>query len=116
MRELAAEHMLAHGDDFAPFIDDAAIADDETDETPADAPLLERYCARVRSTRAWGGQLELRALATALNCVIAVHSAGQQPLRMGDGDAQIDVTYHRRALALGEHYNSVLQLANETNE
>merc|ERR1711907_687166 len=57
-----------------------------------------------------GGQLELRALAAALHCIIVVYSANAAPLRMGEDNSEpratLHVSYHIKALALGEHYNS----------
>lgn len=106
LRAIAADYMLAHADDFAPFLD---MPDDCTD-THA---LLCQYADKVRSTSEWGGQLELRALAAALQCVIIVHAAAQPPLRMGDdvaGAPELHVSYHKRLLSLGEHYNSVRPL------
>jgi OTU domain-containing protein 6 len=102
-RAIAADYMLAHADDFAPFLDNP---DDCTDMNA----LLRQYADKVRSTVEWGGQLELRALAAALQCVIVVHSAAQAPLRMGDdvaGAPELHVSYHKRLLSLGAHYNSV---------
>jgi len=103
LRAIAADYMLAHADDFAPFLD---MPDDCTDMNA----LLRQYAAKVRSSNEWGGELELRALAAALQCVIVVHSAAQAPLRMGDDVAdacELHVAYHKRLLSLGAHYNSV---------
>ena len=38
-----------------------------------DDGALERYCGVLRDTAEWGGQLELRALAAALHCIIVVY-------------------------------------------
>lgn len=104
MRMLAADHMMAHADDFAPFLD---MPDDCTDLNA----LLRQYTDKLRTTNEWGGQLELRALAAALKCVVVVHSAGQPTLRMGDDAAanapELHISYHKKLLALGEHYNSL---------
>jgi OTU domain-containing protein 6 len=103
MRSTAADFMLAHADDYAPFLD---LPDGCADANAA----LQRYCDTLRSSNEWGGQLELRALAAALRCVIVVHTAGAAPLRMGDDVAdapELHVAYHKKLLSLGEHYNSV---------
>ncbi len=103
MRGTAADFMLAHADDYAPFLD---LPDGCADANAA----LQLYCDRLRSSNEWGGQLELRALAAALRCVIVVHTAGAAPLRMGDDVAdapELHVAYHKKLLSLGEHYNSV---------
>ena len=64
------------------------------------------------STAAWGGQLELQALATGLRVPVEVLTADAPPAVMGeaflgetDGVA-LRVCHHRRAFGLGEHYNS----------
>lgn len=103
LRGLAADYMLAHADDFAPFLD---LPDDCADMGAA----LRQHCDTLRSSNEWGGQLELRALAAALACVIVVHTADGAPLRMGDdvaGAPELHVAYHKKLLSLGEHYNSV---------
>lgn len=56
LRHLAAVHIRSHVDDFLPFIlDDSAAGSPEEQ--------LETYCAELEGTAAWGGQLELSALA-----------------------------------------------------
>ena len=71
-----------------------------------------RYLSDVESTAAWGGQLELQALATGLRVPVEVLTADAPPAVMGeaflgetDGVA-LRVCHHRRAFGLGEHYNS----------
>ena len=59
--------MREHREDFAPFI--------EEDEQ-GQAVDFEEYCHEVESTAAWGGQLELGALATALQKHIKVYAVG----------------------------------------
>ena len=74
---------------------------------------FERYCRSVEATAAWGGQLELRALAHVLRRRIVVYSAHLPTVEMGeeyrtDADAPpLRVAYHQHAYGLGEHYNSV---------
>ncbi len=57
MRSAAADYMLSHRDDFAPFITDPTTGDMLTDEE------LTRYCeCDVRGTTTppvWGGQVEV---------------------------------------------------------
>lgn len=124
LRQLVADHMLAHRDDFAPFVvgeSDAAAAAPAADE-------LTSYCERLATTAHWGGQLELRAAAAVLDVAIRVHAVDADVLVMGaSGDEvspitcddvamalrrasqrrTLDVSYHRRAYVLGEHYNSL---------
>mmetsp|Transcript_24215 Transcript_24215/g.50748 ORF Transcript_24215/g.50748 Transcript_24215/m.50748 type:complete len:339 (-) Transcript_24215:255-1271(-) len=83
---------------------------------------FEEYIENVRSSSAWGGQLELRALSEGLKCPIVVFSAEGSPLTMGaefassaeSGENEWDkkrallLSFHRHYYALGEHYNSVV--------
>ena len=78
---------------------------------------FERYCRGVEATAAWGGQLELRALAHVLRRRIVVYSAHLPTVEMGeeyrvDDDAPpLRVAYQQHAYGLGEHYNSVAPVA-----
>lgn len=75
------------------------------------AELFEEYCDRVISTSDWGGQLELRALACALETPIHVFSAESDVISMGDEFTAmrqpLQLTYHLHYYTLGEHFNSV---------
>ena len=44
----------------------------------------EAYCAEVESTAAWGGQVELQALAQALRTHIEVYAAGLPTVELGE--------------------------------
>lgn len=108
LRKLTSEYMLAHQDDFLPF-----MALDESAPSLEDAFAV--YCNRVANTADWGGQLELRALACALRTPIEVFSAEGDVLVMGgefvnedDHSAPtLQLTYHLHYYTLGEHFNSV---------
>jgi OTU domain-containing protein 6 len=78
---------------------------------------FERYCHGVEATAAWGGQLELRALAHVLRRRICVFSAHLPTVEMGEeygeacgGPPPLRVAYQQHAYGLGEHYNSVAAL------
>ncbi|POM79955.1 OTU ovarian tumor-like cysteine protease [Phytophthora palmivora] len=113
LRKLTSEYMLAHPDDFLPFmaLDDAA-------EGLEDA--FVSYCDRVANTADWGGQLELRALACALRTPIEVFSAEGDVLVMGsefvneddESAPKLQLTYHLHYYTLGEHFNSVTAASN----
>jgi OTU domain-containing protein 6 len=66
----------------------------------------------VESTAAWGGQLELQALATGLRVPIEVFTANAPSVTMGESyfgendGVKLRVCHHRHAFGLGEHYNS----------
>jgi hypothetical protein len=69
------------------------VQEDETEgeERPSDgdppedagSSWIERYCASVEGTAAWGGQLELQALACALKRAIRVYSVDMDVLDIG---------------------------------
>jgi OTU domain-containing protein 6 len=78
---------------------------------------FERYCHSVEATAAWGGQLELRALAHVLRRRIVVYSAHLPTVEMGEEyraeehAPPLRVAYQMHAYGLGEHYNSVVPAA-----
>ena len=76
--------------------------------------LYGAYCDRVANSSDWGGQLELRALAMALQVPIHVFSAEGDIIRMGEEfhhtQEPLQLTYHLHYYTLGEHFNSVQPL------
>ena len=129
LRSAAAAYMRSHPDEYAPFIVDGDAEGAEGDDgcafvsriarhravaDDAAAPhSFETYCRSVEATAAWGGQLELRALAHVLRRRIVVYSAHLPTVEMGeeyrvDEDAPpLRVAYQQHAYGLGEHYNSI---------
>jgi OTU domain-containing protein 6 len=109
VRALCADYMRSHAADFEAFVDLDAAADGR-----GGCVGFDGYCERVRSSNDWGGQLELQALAHALDTSIRVHSATGAPLDIvpstGDSTRALELAYHRHYCALGEHYNSVVPL------
>ncbi|TDH65544.1 hypothetical protein CCR75_004042 [Bremia lactucae] len=110
LRKLTSEYMLAHSDEFLPF-----VALDESSGSPTKE--FSTYCDRVANTADWGGQLELRALACALRTPIEIFSAESDVIVMGsefteenDESAKLQLAYHLHYYTLGEHFNSVTQL------
>uniref|UniRef100_K3WEB1 OTU domain-containing protein n=1 Tax=Globisporangium ultimum (strain ATCC 200006 / CBS 805.95 / DAOM BR144) TaxID=431595 RepID=K3WEB1_GLOUD len=105
LRRITGEYMRARPDDYLPF-----LALDES-SGKSSQELLEEYCDRVINTSDWGGQLELRALACALQAPIQVFSAESDVISMGDEFADqstpLQLTYHLHYYTLGEHFNSV---------
>ncbi|KAJ3369637.1 OTU domain-containing protein 6B [Allomyces arbusculus] len=109
LRQLAAQHLRTHPDDFRPFLVDETTGEMLTDDG------FRAYCAKIESTAEWGGQIELRALAEALRRPIAVYqSSSPNPLVLGAEFGPIDqalrVSYHQHQYGLGEHYNSLVPL------
>ncbi|KAI2625069.1 cysteine proteinase [Hypoxylon sp. NC1633] len=100
VRKAATDYMLAHADDFAPFLEE---------------PLLT-YVPKIRDTAEWGGQLELMALANAYGVEIKVLQDGRtetiEPAadtgsQGKGGRKRIWLAYYRHGYGLGEHYNSL---------
>ena len=106
LRKLATTTVRAHKDEYMPFFE----IDD--DDKPFDE-ILEEYCDEMENTAAWGGDIELKALSTALKRSITVYCAGMPPTVFGDEHVDHDglvVCYLRHAFGSGEHYNSVVSL------
>ncbi|KAG9001553.1 hypothetical protein FRB90_011596 [Tulasnella sp. 427] len=116
-RTVASDYMLAHPDDFLPFVpslegEDGAGATDAGLMTPAQ---FSKYCATVRDTGVWGGEPEITALSRAYKVPIHVVQWGAPSIvcHSPNGDdvdpslPSVKVSYHRRMYGLGEHYNSL---------
>ncbi|KAI1495194.1 OTU domain-containing protein 6B [Biscogniauxia mediterranea] len=120
VRRAATDYMAAHADDFAPFLG-------EEEEAQGG---LEGYLRKIRDTAEWGGQLELRALASAYGVEIKVIQDGRtetiEPSEDGGGESSASaaaaggedkgdegarktvwLAYYRHGYGLGEHYNSL---------
>jgi OTU domain-containing protein 6 len=107
LRRLAADYLRAHETDFAPFF----LADAEAGGKGATAGRgYAGYCDAVETSAEWAGQLELRALSSALRRRIEVFSADAPVLVLGASEAgdPIRLSFHRHYFALGEHYNSIV--------
>mmetsp|Transcript_28867 Transcript_28867/g.112440 ORF Transcript_28867/g.112440 Transcript_28867/m.112440 type:complete len:199 (-) Transcript_28867:288-884(-) len=101
LRAKAVENMLANEDKYIMFVE----------EVEGDPEKFKHYCEAMRSSSVWGGEVELRALATALDAQILVYAVGLPLVEIGDENAPktLRISYHRKAYDLGEHYNSVLR-------
>jgi hypothetical protein len=92
LRGAAADHMLAFRDQFEPFM--AISPRDGAEKLDYTA-----FCFQIRTTREWGRQLELRALADCLKVQIVVHSADQAPLPMKAAadvrEPVLHISYHK---------------------
>ena len=111
-RAAAAAYMLAHPDNFLPFLpseggeDGVGSTSDTGMMTPA---AFERYCATMRDTGVWGGEPEIMALCGAYNVTINVVQGGtpnivpHTPLESPGGGVKVAwISYHRRMYGLGE--------------
>jgi len=103
LRAMSAQYMKDHQHIFEPFI---AMQDLEGEQG---AKSFDEYVDSVKNTAAWGGQLELRALAGVLGHPIKVINANSGDLIIGEDQSgeHLIVTYHHHYLTLGEHYNTV---------
>lgn len=103
LRQATADYLLAHKSEYMPFIE----------TVHGDEEKFQKYCEELRSTAAWGGQVELEVLAKLLNAIIEVYAADLPVVRMGaDNNSEetpvLRVSFHRQYLGLGEHYNSIV--------
>jgi hypothetical protein len=107
LREMAADYIRAHREEFAPYL----VPEDEASDP---AEHFEAYCNTIEETATWGGHLELQALAGALARRITVYGVGMAPQVLGEGfeaeGAGLKLCFLRHALGLGEHYNSTKRL------
>ena len=107
IRAICAQALQEKQEEFAPFV--------EYNEGTVEGDYAA-YVERVRSSSDWGGHLELRALAMALNRPIHVYSTNSTTAMVitGDGDdgnsdkVPIRLSYHLHYYSLGEHYNQVV--------
>lgn len=107
VRRLAADHIRSNAEVYAPFMGISASSED-----------FNTYCFKVESSELaeWGGELELRALAEALQREILVYSADAPVLTMTavyvSNPIPLRLSFHQHYYSLGEHYNSVIPNVN----
>jgi len=119
-RRAAAEYMLAHSQDFVPFLPSVEGEDGHGagDSGTIGQREFARYCANIRDTGVWGGEPEILALSRAYAIPIHVVQSGQPPVVVHDPNGAprtdnlkeqraVRISYHRRMYGLGEHYNSL---------
>lgn len=111
LRSETANYIQANKDNLIPYMTHPETGDLLTDDE------FNKYCNDVRTTPAWGGQIELKALSSILKVPIEVLQADGSPTVQGAeyGGAPLVVTYHRHMYSLGEHYNSTIPLGLEAN-
>jgi len=103
LRSQAAEELELNPDQYSPFLSNTSTGDMLTSAEYSD------YCEKMRNTPAWGGQVEIKALATRLKKPIQVIQGEGPDILVGE-ELKTDpliLTYHRHLHGLGEHYNSV---------
>ena len=71
--------------EYVQILDAKALAQEDGKGGDADTPsAFEHFCTEVESTPLWGSQLELGALAHALERHISVYSVGLPVVEMGE--------------------------------
>lgn len=106
LRSRAADYLRTHSEEFAPFLGMEPTSQE-----------FGRYCTNVERDAEWGGQIEIRALSACLQRQIYIYDASTPLIVMGDEyieNSPLKITYHRHYFALGEHYNSVKAIVNES--
>jgi OTU domain-containing protein 6 len=99
LRKIAVQAIQNSPDEFSSFLVDENLDD---------------YCLRMSRPGEWGGEMELVALSKALGKTIKVFQAFTPPLVINHTNQDLNATnilnlsYHRHAYALGEHYNSLI--------
>lgn len=112
LRSKVSSYIHSNKDDFMPFMSNPETCEMLTDEQ------FEQYCDKIRNTKVWGGQLEIRALSNLLKCPInVIQATGPDCIKQGtefDGPP-LNITYHRHMYSLGEHYNSTIAIPLEND-
>ncbi|KAI8610485.1 hypothetical protein BC830DRAFT_740267 [Chytriomyces sp. MP71] len=108
-RKVAANFMRANADDFTPF-----LLNEKGDMMSSGE--YETYCSEVESSATWGGQLEIKAISSALKREINIVQMGSPVLKIGEEFGRenlrpLMLSYHRHYYGLGEHYNSLIVAA-----
>ncbi|CAM9286097.1 unnamed protein product [Discosporangium mesarthrocarpum] len=98
MREATARQLRQEPSEYLPFLEEELGED------------FDAYCDRVEKCADWGGQVELKALCTALEVPIKVYSAAGPTVHLGEEyeGSPLQLSYHQEYYALGSHYNSLV--------
>ncbi|XP_050361480.1 deubiquitinase OTUD6B [Nymphalis io] len=103
LRNRVSSYILEHKEDFMPF-----LSNTDTNEMLTDREF-EEYCDKIKNTKVWGGQLEIRAISNCLKCpLIVIQASGPEAIEQGTEfpGPPLTISYHRHMYSLGEHYNS----------
>uniref|UniRef100_A0AAG5D593 OTU domain-containing protein n=1 Tax=Anopheles atroparvus TaxID=41427 RepID=A0AAG5D593_ANOAO len=107
LRTMAADYIEANKDTMICYMSNPDTGDMLSPEEFA------KYCHQVRATKSWGGELEIKALSSGLQCPIEIIQAVGPSTVHGEeesSDRKLILTYHRHMYRLGEHYNSTQPL------
>ncbi|XP_052059861.1 deubiquitinase OTUD6B-like [Mytilus californianus] len=102
LRRKTAQYMRENPDEFLPF-----LTKENGDSYNEDD--FETFLQKTAETAEWGGQLEVKAMSSALHHPIEIIQGEGPQIKIGEefGAESLTVCYHRHAFGLGEHYNSV---------
>lgn len=102
LRSQTADYIEANKETLIFYMTHAETGDSLSDEE------FVKYCSAIRSTPAWGGQVEITALSSVLKVPIEVIQATGPATIQGEDEFKgpnLIITYHRHMYSLGEHYN-----------
>lgn len=107
LRQAAADYITSHPDDFIPFL---------FDETTMSMRDIDDYVKELTTTAMWGSDMEILALANVFQVPVEVHQAGADTLTFGDqfaadAETSLKIAYFKHSYGLGEHYNSLRDIA-----
>eukprot|EP00760_Papus_ankaliazontas_P009225 PhM_4_TR13983/c1_g2_i1/m.81621/K18342/OTUD6; OTU domain-containing protein 6 len=97
VRKICAAELRRSPDMYSPFLHDEGIS-------------YDAYCDKMENTAAWGGQVEIVALANALDAkIVVVRASGVEEYgsTASPEAPELVVSYHEHMYASGAHYNSV---------
>jgi hypothetical protein len=100
-----------NSDEFLPFL----TKENGEFYSPED---FELFLKKTEETAEWGGQLEVKAMSSAMHRPIEIIQGEGPSIKIGEefGADLLTVCYHRHAFGLGEHYNSVEPYIAEDDE
>ncbi|CAH6723150.1 OTU domain-containing protein 2 [[Candida] jaroonii] len=98
LRIKASAYILAHPDDFIPFL----MEKDEIID-------IEEYCKKLSTTTMWGSDIEILAFSKIFDCPIEVYLVGANKLMFNDEgiESVLKIAFYKHSFGLGEHYNSL---------
>mmetsp|Transcript_4256 Transcript_4256/g.12817 ORF Transcript_4256/g.12817 Transcript_4256/m.12817 type:complete len:292 (-) Transcript_4256:2018-2893(-) len=100
LRRKTADNLLENMSTYIYFIEDVN----------GDEQKYQEYCQKMRDTHAWGGEVEIRVMATIFKVRIVVYAVGLPLTTHGEENTSptLRLSFHRKYFGLGEHYNSVI--------
>lgn len=107
LRNITADYIKSNKDTLIPY-----MTNPDTDQCLNDEEF-EEYCEKIKNSKCWGGQIEIKALSNALKVPIEVLQASGPPTVQTQESYKkpnLILTYHRHFVSLGEHYNSTQPL------